>query len=294
MSSSVDTALAESETPPDAHLLEVLRAQAQDSQEDTPLAVVDGQAMTQIPLDLYIPPDALEVFLESFEGPLDLLLYLIRKQNLNVLDINVFEMTRQYMAYVDLMSALQLELAAEYLVMAAMLAEIKSRMLLPRLAGDDEDDDEDPRAQLIRQLQEYEQFKEAAQTLRERPLVERDVFVGRAQKPSDISPKQAHPPVELDELLVAFRDVMARADMFDEHDVKRETLTTRERMVDVLSALQGYAFRPFESLFRVDEGRAGVLVTFLAILELSKESLIELVQTEAFAPIHVKAKAEAM
>ena len=271
--------------------LNQLRQRAMAEQTEIPFAVIDGQAMMQIPIDLYIPPDALEVFLDAFEGPLDLLLYLIRKQNLDILNVNVFEITSQYMEYIDLMHGMHLELAAEYLVMAAMLAEIKSRMLLPRSKEEELDDEGDPRAELIRRLQEYEQIKGAAENIAELPRVGRDVFLADEMRPDYERPK-LHPDVDLREILLAFQDVMSRAEMFGEHEVQRETLSTRQRMADILSTLQGKAFVPFITLFNAQEGRLGVIVTFLAIMELAKESLIDLVQTELFAPIHVKAKGE--
>lgn len=258
-------------------------------QQEMPFAIVMGEAYTQLPKDLYIPPDALEVFLEAFEGPLDLLLYLIRKQNLDILAINVAEITRQYMAYIEMMSALQLELAAEYLVMAAMLAEIKSRMLLPRQASEEEDED-DPRAELIRRLQEYERFKKAAEDIDELPRLGRDNYVASANAP-DRSKDRPQPPVEMQEILIAFAEVLHRASMFESHQVQLERLSTRERMSMVLERLQGKQFIPFLSLFTVEEGKLGVVVTFLAIMELIKESLVEIVQTESFGPIHVKARA---
>jgi segregation and condensation protein A len=270
--------------------LQALRERAMAEQTEMPFAVVDGEAMTQIPIDLYIPPDALEVFLDAFEGPLDLLLYLIRKQNLDILNINVFEITRQYMEYIELMHGMQLELASEYLVMASMLAEIKSRMLLPR-SKEETEEEEDPRAELIRRLQEYEQFKEAAENIDSMPRVGRDNFLADEMRPDYQRPK-LHPEVDMKEVLLAFKDVMSRAEMFGEHEVHREMLSTRQRMSEVLEALQGKAFVPFITLFDTSEGRMGVLVTFLAILELSKESLIDLVQNDVFAPIHVKAKSE--
>lgn len=294
----VDPLFSEGEAPvpepsltPKERALVALRARATAEQTEMPFAVVDGQAMTQIPIDLYIPPDALEVFLDAFEGPLDLLLYLIRKQNLDILNINVFEITRQYMEYIDLMAGMQLELAAEYLVMASMLAEIKSRMLLPRSKIESEDDEEDPRAELIRRLQEYEQFKEAAENIDAMPRVGRDIFLADEMRPDFERPKM-HPDVDMREVLLAFKEVMGRAEMFGEHEVQREMLSTRQRMSEVLETLQGKAFVPFITLFDPTEGRLGVLVTFLAILELSKESLIDLVQNDVFAPIHVKARAE--
>ena len=257
-------------------------------QGEMPFAIVMGQALTELPKDLYIPPQALEVILEAFEGPLDLLLYLIRRQNLDILDVDVSDITEQYMQYVELMDALQFELAAEYLLMAAMLAEIKSRMLLPRQTAD-EDDEEDPRAQLIRRLQEYERFKKAAEDIDELPRVDRDIFIAEAEPPK-IERARAEPDVDLQEILIAFAEVMARANMFESHHIQREALSTRERMSQVLERLSGQKFLPFVSLFKAEEGRMGVVVTFLAIMELIKESLVEIVQTEAFGPIHVKAR----
>ncbi len=259
-------------------------------QGEMPFAVVLGQAMTEIPKDLYIPPRALEVFLEAFEGPLDLLLYLIRRQNIDILDIDVSDITDQYMQYVELMDAMQFELAAEYLLMAAMLAEIKSRMLLPR-SESVEDDEEDPRAQLIRRLQEYERFKKAAEDIDELPRVEREVFTASAEPP-DIKRSRPDPDVDMRELLAALTEVLRRAEMNEHHHIQREALSTRERMSDVLDSLKQKQFVPFVSLFRVDEGRLGVVVTFLAIMELIKESLVEIVQTDSFGPIHVKARAD--
>ncbi len=260
-------------------------------QGEMPFAIVQGKEVTEIPKDLYIPPDALEVFLEAFEGPLDLLLYLIRRQNLDILEINVAEITHQYIQYVEMMSAMQFELAAEYLVMAAMLAEIKSRMLLPRTAQEEEEE-EDPRAQLIRRLQEYERFKQAAEDLDEIPRMGRDIFTASAQTP-DRHLTRPEPEVELKELLLTLTEVLRRADMFESHHVEKEKLSTRERMTQVLDRLsQSGQFMPFVNLFRIEEGRLGVVVTFLAVMELIKESLVEIVQTEAFGPIHVKARTQ--
>ena len=256
--------------------------------EQLRLALVYGEAFNNLPQDLYIPPDALEVFLEAFEGPLDLLLYLIRKQNIDILDIPVAEITRQYMGYVELMKAVRLELAAEYLVMAAMLAEIKSRMLLPRSA-EVEEDELDPRAELIRRLQEYERFKQAAEDIDNLPRQERDFQIAAARRPEYVREK-AQPDVDLRELLLAFKEVLYRADMFENHQVSREKLSTRERMANVLDRLKGREFVPFVELFEASEGRLGVVVSFLAILELVKGSLIELVQSGPFSPIHVKAR----
>nr|WP_232305545.1 ScpA family protein [Gilvimarinus polysaccharolyticus] len=263
---------------------------AAPNQTEMPFAMVQGKAYTELPKDLYIPPDALEVFLEAFEGPLDLLLYLIRRQNLDILEIDVSEITSQYMAYVDLMDADHFELAAEYLVMAAMLAEIKSRMLLPRSVIEEEEG-EDPRASLIRRLQEYERFKTAAQDIDELPRVGRDVFVANAEPP-DRKLTRPDPEVELQELLLALSEVLRRADMFESHHVEKERLSTRERMTQVMERLAGQKFMPFVSLFTVEEGRLGVVVTFLAIMELIKESLVEIVQSESFGPIHVKARTQ--
>ncbi len=257
-------------------------------QQELPFAMVYGQALTELPQDLYIPPEALEVFLEAFEGPLDLLLYLIRKQNIDILDIPVAEITRQYMGYVELMKAVRLELAAEYLVMAAMLAEIKSRLLLPRQA-EAEDEEHDPRAELIRRLQEYERFKQAAEDIDGLPRLGRDLYLASAQPPS-LRSERAQPDIRMEELMLALADVLRRADMFESHQVTRETLSTRERMAEVLSRLRGGHFLPFVALFSLSEGRLGVVVTFMAVLELVKEQLVELVQAEPFAPIHVKAR----
>jgi segregation and condensation protein A len=261
-----------------------------NAQQELPFALVYGQALTELPQDLYIPPDALEVFLEAFEGPLDLLLYLIRKQNIDVLDIPVAEITRQYMSYVELMRTVRLELAAEYLVMAAMLAEIKSRMLLPR-SNESDAEEEDPRAELIRRLQEYERFKAAAEGIDGLSRVGRDITVPRLDAP-EARARKLLPDVSLEELLVSMAEVLRRADMFESHQVTREVLSTRERMSEVLERLKGGAFVPFVSLFSAEEGKLGVVVTFMAVLELIKESLVELVQNDAFGPIHVRARAE--
>ncbi|WP_175514173.1 segregation and condensation protein A [Pseudomonas graminis] len=232
----------------------------------------------------------MEVFLEAFEGPLDLLLYLIRKQNINILDIPVAEITRQYMGYVELMKTVRLELAAEYLVMAAMLAEIKSRMLLPRSEMAEEEEG-DPRAELIRRLQQYERFKAAAENIDQLSRVGRDVVVPRLEAP-EARVRKLLPDVALEELLMSMADVLRRGDMFESHQVSREALSTRERMSDVLERLKGAGFVPFAELFTAEEGRLGVVVTFMAVLELVKEQLVELVQNEAFAVIHVRARAE--
>lgn len=260
-------------------------------QVEMPFAVVNGEPMSQLPRDLYIPPQALEVFLEAFEGPLDLLLYLIRRQNLNILDIPLAEITRQYMQYIELMQDLQLELAGEYLVMAATLAEIKSRMLLPRPKLD-EDGELDPRAELVRRLQEYERFKRAAEDIDALPRLERDVWSASAPL-KERQVVRALPQITLQEMLVAFKDVVTRAQMFSHHHIQRERLSVGERMSDILARLGRDGFLPFMQLFRPEEGRMGVTVTFVAILELMREGLIDIVQTEAYAPLHVRAASPA-
>jgi segregation and condensation protein A len=269
--------------------LSVPTVKLEQGTEQLPLALIYGEALSVLPVDLYIPPDALEVFLEAFEGPLDLLLYLIRKENIDILDIQVAQITHQYMAYVELMKAVRLELAAEYLVMAAMLAEIKSRMLLPRSKHSSTDDGDDPRAELIRRLQEYERFKAVAEDLDNIPRMGRDVFAVSAVAP-DARTRRLMPEVALEEVLLAMSAVLRRADMFESHQISRETLSTRERMSIVLEALRDGSFVPFTRLFTLEEGRLGVVVTFMAILELVKESLIELVQNEAYSEIHVRVR----
>ncbi|MDP6993222.1 MAG: ScpA family protein [Woeseiaceae bacterium] len=252
-----------------------------------PFAIVDGEPVTELPQDLYIPPYALQVFLEAFEGPLDLLLYLIRRQNLDIRDIPIAEITRQYVEYIELMKEMQLELAGEYLLMAAMLAEIKSRMLLPRAEAEDEEE-EDPRAELVRRLQEYERFKKAAEDLSELPRLERDVNVAVADAPErKVTTKL--PDITLKELLLAFHDVLKRAEMFSSLHVQREPLSVRQRMSEILVRIKAGKFSGFVDLFDPEEGRMGVAVTFIAILELLRESVIEVVQAESFAPLHVRA-----
>jgi len=284
----------ESEMKPDLKVLnpEDAPKPAQDekqspAQAEMPFAVVDGEPVTTLPQDLYIPPYALEVFLEAFEGPLDLLLYLIRRQNIDILDIPIAEITRQYVEYIDLMSDMQLELAGEYLVMAAMLAEIKSRMLLPRPEADEEDED-DPRAELVRRLQEYERYKKAAQDISELPRLERDVFVANIDAP-DKQVVTKLPDVTMKELLLAFHDVLKRAEMFSNLHLQREPLSVRQRMSEILSRIKAGQFTGFADLFDPEEGRMGVAVTFIAILELLKESVVEVVQSDEFAPLHVRA-----
>ena len=254
---------------------------------DNVFAVVDGKAVRELPSDLYIPPQALKVFLETFEGPLDLLLYLIRRQNLDILDIKVAEITAQYMRYIELMKALRLDLAGEYLVMAAMLAEIKSRLLLPKPAL--EEDEEDPRAKLLRQLQEYERFQKAAERLDELPRLERDFHAASANAP-ETPQRVVLPEVAMKELLLAFADVLHRADLHEHHAVALEELSVRARMTDVLARVAAApGFLPFDTLFDVREGRRGVVVTFLALMELVRESLVDIIQNAPFAPIYVSA-----
>jgi segregation and condensation protein A len=256
-------------------------------QEEMPFAVVEGEPLTELPRDLYIPPQALEVFLEAFEGPLDLLLYLIRRQNLDILDIPIAEITRQYMDYILLMQELDLELAGEYLLMAAMLAEIKSRMLLPRPSSTEGAEEEDPRAELVRRLQEYERYKRAAEDIDGLRRLERDVFQASAEV-IERRVVKILPDVTLQEMLLAFKDVVQRAAMFAHHHVQRERLSVRQRMSEVLSALDSGGLVQFAGLFRPEEGRMGVTVTFVALLELMREGLIEVVQAEAYTPLHVR------
>ena len=254
-------------------------------QQEMPFAVVDGEPLTELPQDLYIPPHALKIFLEAFEGPLDLLLYLIQRQNISILDIPIAEITKQYINYIDLMKELQLELAGEYLLMASMLAEIKSRMLLPR--PEEIQEEEDPRAELIRRLQEYERYKEAAEEIDALPRLERDIVITDVDKPK-LKIVTKLPDATLQELLLAFHDVLKRAEMFSKLHFVRETLSIRQRMSEILTKLQASKFSKFEDFFEKSEGRLGVAVTFLAILELLKESTIEVVQSDEFSPLHIR------
>jgi segregation and condensation protein A len=283
MKSKADLKIVVSNTPPP----QAAAASLPPQQAEMPFAVVNGEPFSQLPRDLYIPPQALEVFLEAFEGPLDLLLYLIRRQNLNILDIPLAEITRQYMQYIELMHDLQLELAGEYLVMAATLAEIKSRMLLPRPKLD-EDGEHDPRAELVRRLQEYERFKRAAAGIDALPRLERDVWTTSAEL-KERQVLRALPQIALQEMLLAFKDVLARSEMFAHHHIQRERLSVGERMSDILATLgSGAGFVEFQQLFRPEEGRMGVTVTFAAILELMREGLIDIVQAQAYGPLHVR------
>jgi segregation and condensation protein A len=263
-----------------------LEKPAQPEQVEMPFAIVNGEAITQLPKDLYIPPQALEVFLDAFEGPLDLLLYMIRRQNLDILDIPIADITKQYMEYIGVMADLQLDIAGEYLVMAATLAEIKSRMLLPR-AADPAAEEGDPRADLVRRLQEYERFKTAAESIDRIPRLDRDTWVASADLLERKSSRPL-PQIAMQEMLMAFREVVQRAEMFAHHHIRRERLSVRVRMSDILSNLERSSFVEFVNLFKPEEGRMGVTVTFVAILELVREGLIEIVQTEAYAPIHVR------
>jgi len=257
------------------------------AQAEMPFAVVHGEPVTTLPQDLYIPPYALKVFLEAFEGPLDLLLYLIRRQNIDILNIPVAEITRQYVEYIEVMQEMQLELAGEYLLMAAMLAEIKSRMLLPRPEVEEEDED-DPRAELVRRLQEYERFKKAADDISDLPRLERDVFIASADAPErKVTMKM--PDVTMKELLLAFHDVLKRAQMFSNLHLQREPLSVRQRMSEILTRIKANDFTGFADLFDPEEGRMGVAVTFIAVLELLRESVIEVVQSEQYAPLHIRA-----
>ncbi len=259
-------------------------------QQPLALAFVNGEALLQKPEDLYIPPDALEVILETFEGPLDLLLYLIRKQKFDILALPVLKVTQQYMEYVDVITDVKLELAGEYLLMAAMLAEIKSRLLLPK--HEDIEDEEDPRAELIRKLKEYEQIKKAAEKLDTTPRMHRDFYQASADASEDVRPIKYLPQVHLQELTLAFVEAMRRADAFNHHQIAREVLSTRERMSKLLETLQSDKFASLHSLLDPTEGRAGIVVTFIAILELIKESLIVFEQSEAYGVLHVKLQAE--
>ena len=256
--------------------------------QELPLAMVQGEPVKVMPKDLFIPPEALEVFLESFEGPLDLLLYLIRKQKLDVVDLPIFAITQQYLEYVNLLQGAKVELAADYLVMAATLAEIKSRLLLPKPDVEHEDE-EDPRAQLIRQLKAYEVIKDAQEKLDVLPRMERDIFQAKAVPAANIKPELLPPEVSLTEVARAFSSVLKRIEATESHHVVREVLSTRERMTQILAKLNAQTYLPFEALFDFEEGRSGVVVSFLALMELVKELLVELVQVEPFSTIHVRA-----
>lgn len=256
-------------------------------QQPLALAFVNGEALITKPEDLYIPPDALELILDTFEGPLDLLLYLIRKQKFDIIELPVLQVTRQYMEYVEVMTQVKLELAGEYLVMAAMLAQIKSRLLLPKHDSEDEEDD-DPRAELVRRLREYEQIQKAAIELDNAPRVHRDIFVACANTSDNVQPIKHVPQVQLQDLVIAFYDAMKRASAFDHHQIAPEVLSTRQRMSALLQMLNNHTYTPLNKLLDPKEGRAGLVVTFIAILELVKESLIVFEQGEPFGNLHVK------
>ena len=258
----------------------------QPQQVEMPFAIVEGESLTELPRDLYIPPVALKVFLDTFEGPLDLLLYLIRKQNLNILDVPIADITDQYVNYINLMKELELELAGEYLLMAAMLAEIKSKMLLPLF--EEVEDEEDPRAELVRRLLEYERYRKASEELNKLKRLERDVFITGVESSHLAQPIEL-PDIALQELLLSFQEVLKRAEMFTTLHVLKEPLSVRERMTTILEKLKNKDFLDFTQLFDLAEQKTGLVVTFLAILELMKESLIEIVQTKAYGIIHVKA-----
>ena len=254
-------------------------------QEEIVLATVQGKEVTSLPEDLYVPPNSLKIFLDTFAGPLDLLLYLIRKQNLDILGIDVAKITEQYISYIDLMESFEIELAGDYLVMAAYLAELKSRMLLPRPKENEEE--EDPRAELMRRLQEYQRFKEAAAKIDLLPRLNRDFYLAGAKLPEfEALTPIAELPME--ELTFALAEVMRRVDQSKAHLINFEQLSTRERMTEILERMRNETFIEFYSLFNSEEGRMGVVVTFLAVLELLKDSLIEIVQSEEFAPIHIR------
>ena len=258
--------------------------QALPRQEELFLATVKGKE-TSLPEDLYVPPNALEILLDSFAGPLDFLLYLIKKQNLDILDINVAKITEQYTSYIELMDAMQVELAGDYLVMAAYLAELKSRMLLPRPV--EQTEEEDPRAELIKRLQEYQRYKEAAERIDKIPRIDREIFAANAKLP-EFATKAPLIDVPLEDLTIALAEVLRRAEQSHAHLINFEELSTRERMTQILERMRTESFIEFTSLFNPKEGKIGVVVTFLAILELLKDSLIEIVQSEEFGPIHIK------
>lgn len=261
---------------------------SQETVDVQPLALVEGAPVLEFPEDLYIPPDALEVFLDTFEGPLDLLLYLIRRQNLDILHIPIARITTQYISYIEMMNELHLELAAEYLLMAALLAEIKSRMLLPR-QPETEDEEDDPRAFLIRKLQEYECIKKVAEDIDLLPRYERDIFDIMVDV-SDVDIEQLHPDIELKEMLLAFQDVLKRVEQLSHHKITKEPLSVRERMAAILEKLNRPDSLAFSALFNRAEGKGGVVVSFLAILELSKEGLLEIIQSEPFAELRIRAR----
>ena len=284
---SDEEALATAPSVADAPVPPPLQAAGGDADLD-PVAVARlyGEPLFQLPQDLYIPPDALEVFLAAVEGPLDQLLYRIRKQNFNILDIPLADVTRQYLGYVDQIRSRNLELASEYLLMAAMLIEIKSRLLLPPKHGESLDEAEDPRAELVRRLLEYEQMKLAAAKLDRLPLAGRDFLQAQVHIEQSMAPR--FPDVAAEELREAWRDILRRAKLVQHHKISREELSVREHMSKVLRLLQGRRFVEFEELFDTTRGPQVLVVTFIAMLELARERLLEITQAEAFAPIYVR------
>lgn len=267
------------------------QAKAPMIQQPLPLAFVHGEALVEKPEDLFIPPDALEVILETFEGPLDLLLYLIRKQKIDIIDLPILDITKQYMEYVELMQEVKLELAAEYMLMAAILAEIKSRLLLPKPPADEEDEI-DPRTELIRRLKEYEIIKHASQELDTLPRMGRDRFAATAVPATNIAPEKIHPHVAMADIVLAFAEAMQRAEAFAHHQIEREQLSTRERMSQILQTLKHDSFMTLTELFTPEEGKAGCVVSFLAILELTKEGLLECMQSDALGVVNIRLKAQ--
>ncbi|MGA7965738.1 MAG: ScpA family protein [Gammaproteobacteria bacterium] len=259
------------------------------TQSDLPFARVQGEPFTRLPQDLYIPPDALEVILEAFEGPLDLLLYLIRRQNLDILNIPIAEITRQYMSYIELMHELRLDLVGEYLVMAAMLAEIKSRMLLPRPEEGGEGEEEDPRAELVRRLQEYERYKQAAEDIDALPREGRDRFAARARL-AERRVIRVAPEVSFESLVTSFSSVMRRVALYTQHRISLEPISIRQRMSDLLSHLREGTYVAFTKLLNKDEGREGVVVSFLALLELVRTGFAAITQAGLFSPIHINSQ----
>ncbi|WP_371193422.1 ScpA family protein [Glaciecola sp. SC05] len=256
-------------------------------QQPLALAFVNGEAIIEKPEDLYIPPEALEVILETFEGPLDLLLYLIRKQKFDIVELPVLQVTQQYMAYVETITDVKLELAGEYLVMAAMLAEIKSRLLLPQLVNQD-DEEADPRAELIRRLKEYERIKHAAHALDLAPRLQRDLHVAHSDVSENVQPIKHLPQVQLQELALAFSAVMQRANAFEHHHIAKETLSTRERMSLLMMQLNNIDYVGLDTVLKPEEGKPGLVVTFIAILELVKEGLVMLQQATPYSNLYVK------
>ena len=267
------------------------QAKAPMIQQPLPLAFVHGEALVEKPEDLFIPPDALEVILETFEGPLDLLLYLIRKQKIDIIDLPILDITKQYMEYVELMQEVKLELAAEYMLMAAILAEIKSRLLLPKPPADEEDEI-DPRTELIRRLKEYEIIKHASQELDTLPRMGRDRFAATAVPAKNIAHEKIHPQVAIADIVLAFAEAMQRAEAFAHHQIEREQLSTRERMSQILQTLKHDSFMTLTDLFSPEEGKAGCVVSFLAILELTKEGLLECMQSDALGVVNIRLKAQ--